>query len=343
MKLLSTFAVALLAPGLLSAQTTPTYGQVVGPSCTVSGTPDCRGSVVGWSYGQDATGTPGNTREWWADRQDGGFAEVTKTRGQVGYGGYGHGSLELRATGVDDRPGSNEWAFWYQFAGGASYEFSRAAKFGTLGSLSKLSFDWFRNGDANGVTDWDKTETSADWAYKTPVLRLRLLENAGTANEFESELVWEGWYNQSQVGAAGTPVDQWVTTANMQTGSFWYARPPSAGGSASVTSGDDCTLVQQSAWQGAIASYNIEAMISDNCLAADTWITGVAVGIGSRWPHRYSAFVDNVYMGFDDDNGYRTAVNTNFDFIPVPEPSSVALVGVGAAALAIVSRRRRRQ
>jgi hypothetical protein len=84
-------------------------------------------------------------------------------------------------------------------------------------------------------------------------------------------------------------------------------------------------------------------MISDNCIAADTWITGIAVGIGSRWPHQYSAFVDNVSMGFEEGNGERTAVNTNFDFTPVPEPSSVALVGIGAAALASTARRRRRR
>lgn len=343
MKRLSIFSVALLVPGMLSAQPSPSYGQVVGPSCSATISGDCRGSIAGWSYGQDVTGAPGNTREWWADRQDGAFAEVTKTRGRVGYGGYGLGSLELRATGIDDRPGSNEWAFWYQFAGGASYEYSRAAKFGTLGSLSSLSFDWFRNGDANGVTDWSHTSTSADWAYKTPVLRLRLLENAGTNDAFESELVWEGWYNQSQVGANGTPVDQWVSTTNMQSGNFWYARPPDSGDSASVTSGEHCALVPQNAWQGAIASYTIDAMISDNCIAADTWITGIAVGIGSRWPHQYSAFVDNVSMGFEEGNGERTAVNTNFDFTPVPEPSSVALVGIGAAALASTARRRRRR
>jgi hypothetical protein len=338
----------LLVPAALMAQTPNTSygqvggGQVVGPSCQYTGSGDCRGTQSSWHYGQEALSSGGAPRDWWADRQAGGFAEVTKTQGRAGYGGYNTGSLELRLKGDDGIPGSNEWAFWYQFAGGASYENAMSAKFGTLGNLSSLSFDWFRNGDANGVNDWNKTSTSADWAYKTPVVRLRLLEKDANGNSFESELVWEGWYNKQAVGPDGTPVDTWVSQTDMRNGNFWYARPPSAGGSATVTSGEDCSLVNQAPWQGSIASYTIDALLDENCIAHDTWVTGVAVGIGNRWPHQYSAFVDNVHLGFGKDEGRYTAVNTNFDFVPVPEPASLSLLGAGAAALALAARRRRR-
>ncbi len=335
-------ALMLLVPAALVGQSPLSYGQVVGPSCTYTGASGCRGTVSGWAYGQEAVSSSGPARDWWADRQGGGFAEVTTTRGRTGFGGYGSGSLELRLDGTAQRPGSNEWAFWYQFAGGASYENSRSAKFGTLGSLSSLSFDWFRNGSANGVTDWNHTGTSADWAYKTPVLRLRLLEKAGTADEFESELVWEGWYNQEAIGANGTPVDAWVSGANLRSGNFWYARPPVADGGATVTSGDGCAMVEQQAWQGAIAAYSIDALLSNNCISGSTWVTGVSVGVGNRWPHQYSAFVDNINMGFGEGEGRYTAVNTNFDFVPVPEPGSLSLLGAGAAALAMMARRRKR-
>ena len=345
MKLLTALLTLSLVPTALSAQ----VEQVVGPSCNFSGAADCRGTIPGQSYGQDVTSPSAQQRDWWADRQ-GAFAEVTRTNPRQGMGAYlddfGEGSLELRVLGQNVSPGSNEWAFWYRFAGGASYENSRVANFGALSALSTLSFDWFRTGNAHSMT----TTPSADWPYKTPVMRLRLLENAGTAAEIESELVWEGYYNQCSLGIATTNcvsnttrTNAWVTQGNMQRDRFWYARPPGVGVAPVVSSGTGCGLIPQEAWSGGIAAFTINQFLggSTPCIGANTVVTGIAVGIGSRWPLPYIGFVDNVRMSFSGTE----VMNTNFDFIPatvVPEPSTWALMGAGLLALGVVSRRRNR-
>jgi hypothetical protein len=354
MKFATSLATILLLPATLLAQTNDP-GQVVGPSCAYTGDPSvCRGTLLPLSapnvprtfyYGQDVTSaTP---RDWWADNQ-GGFAEVTRTNPRAGWGGYDQGSLEMRVQGQNARPGSDEWNFWYRFAGGASYENSRSASFGTLGTLSALSFDWFRAGNDQSMD----TSPSADWPYKTPVIRLRLLENAGTSSAFESELVWEGYYNKCSLGKDKvncdnntTPLNTWVEQTNMQSDKFWYARPPGAGVDPVVSSGGACGLIAQQGWSGGISAFSIATFTGGTspCISGNTLITGIAVGIGSRWPLPYTGFADNVRMGFTVDGQYRQAVDVNFDFVPgttVPEPSTWALMGAGLLALGVVARRR---
>jgi hypothetical protein len=321
----------LLAPVALHAQA----GQVVGPSCAYLIDPACRGSLPTQQYGQDLTSaTP---RDWWADIQ-GGYAQVTTNNPRTGFGGYGSGSLELQVQGASVTNGSNEWAFWYRFAGGASYEYSTAASYGQLSQLSSLSFDWFRTSDPT----WNSSTPSADWPYKTPVMRLRLLETDVTGATFESELVWEGWYNQS-LFPNGTPVDQWVTTSNMQNQKFWYMRPP---GTASVgVDVGNCTFKDVSAWEGGVPGSTIQQLLGGTspCIASNALVTGVAVGVGSRWPLPWHGYVDNIQMGFGTGSNQYQALNTNFDLVPttVPEPSTWALMLTGLAAVGYAARRRR--
>ena len=335
--------IALLIPLRLFAQ----GGQVVGTGGTSQ-----LGNPTGWipSVTPDAT------------------IGVTTNAPRVGYAGYGSGSLEMSVTGTRD-PASGQypdWGFWYRYASGDYINtINNNASFGNLQELSALSFDWYRvsvNGwDAPvGEVDDDpaKPIPPADWAYKTPVLRLQLREHRDGFDDVISELVWEGYYNQCSLGADPTcannitPVDQWVTQTGMQNDNFWYVRPPVVGGSASYSSGGACGN-QMSFWAGGVNSQNQTNLFSGATLAPDgsvitpagclfganVEIIGVAVGVGSQWPLPYHGYVDNVRLGFTGQDGL--ALDANFDVIATPEPSTYALMAFGLVGLGFAAQRRR--
>ncbi|MBP6773196.1 MAG: PEP-CTERM sorting domain-containing protein [Gemmatimonadaceae bacterium] len=328
---------ALLSPLSLQAQA----GQVVGPG---------------------GSSTVGNPTGWQPDAQFGATAEVTRTNPcgtaalgvwtnnacSGGYAGVGAGSLEMHLAGNNQAGGTPEWAFWYRWAGGPTAADRYNGSFGSLDQLSALSFDWFRQSDANSMN----ATLASDWQYKTPVMRLRLLESDGNGGSFESELVWEGFFNQASLGGT-TPLDQWVRQGNMQADRFWYLRPPgsNSNGQTTVDQGG-CTLVNVNRWDANATGSTIDQLIGRNspvnapgCVDPTAQILGIAVGIGNNWPHAYTGFADNVRMGFTDANGgYTQALDANFDFVgssTVPEPSTYALMGTGLLALAWASRRRR--
>lgn len=304
-------ALAALLPTAIQAQS----GQVVGQN----------GFVV--------TGAAGN---WKPDIQAGATGQVTTTNGRCGFGGFCAGSLELSVTGTK-RVSDGQYP---DFAHYYDLNVPSSGSFGSLASLNRLSFDWYRMSDPT----WNTTDMAADWPFKTPVLRLTLADNQGR----QSDLVWEGYYNRAPgeaLNGAPTPVDQWVTSSFLAGGNFWLNLLPSSPDQQSLFLNTDCSYQPFTFWQGGVPGFSLDQLVGDNgCLANDnTQVVGIAVGVGSQWPLPYHAFVDNVKMGFDDSD--QLAVNTNFDVVPTttaPEPSSWLLIASGLLMLGAITASRRR-
>ncbi|MEO8621605.1 MAG: PEP-CTERM sorting domain-containing protein [bacterium] len=287
--------IALSLPAAVHAQN----GQVVGPN----------GVVV--------AGAAGN---WTPDIQAGAFGQVTTTNGRCGFGGYCAGSLELSVTG-NQRASDGQYPDWAFYSLAAN-----PSGFGSLSSLNALSFDWYRQSDPT----WNTTYAAIDWPYKTPVLRLTVQDNAGRL----SDLIWEGWYNHGageELNGSPTPVDQWITSDDLQGGNFWVNLLPRSPGEENMFLDANCNYQPFTFWNGGVPGFTIDQLSgAGGCLdGANSQIMRVAVGVGSQWPLPYHGFVDNVQMGFEGSQ--ELALNTNFDVTSTttPEPATLALVGTG--------------
>jgi len=294
--------------------------------------PSLLGAQVQQVVGPDGIATVGTKLDWTPFIQGNGFAQVTttfpcgnSTTGTLsgpcndGFANRGLGSLELSVGG-----NVNDWAFYYLY---------NKDGFGALDQLSSLSFDWYRV----SVPGWTITEP-VDWLYKTPAFRL-LLEETRDGVTYNSELVWEGYYNRT----TPTPTDTWVRQENMQNDNFWYVRQDFDPTAVDYYSQGGACNSQMSMWQGDVNSSGLSNLMSSCLFGANVNIVGVGVGVGSAWPYEYKGAVDNVRMEFDGKNyNGREGLNTNFDMpvTTVPEPSTYLMMILGLVGIGFVQQKR---
>ncbi len=208
----------------------------------------------------------------------------------------GNGSMQMSLT---DGSGKADYAYSWGFVADR-----------TLGSLSALSYDWYRS------------SSSANPATQQPALRLSFDAdgNAATTND-RGYLVWEQTY-QTQSTVA---VDTWVSS-NALSGDIWQRRF-SPGTTIEQYDTDLDEWANGATFGGALV------------LSGATAILGIEFGIGSGWNGAFNGFVDNVSFGF----GTTPATTFNFELArgnDVPEPLTLGLVALGLLGVA-ASRRKR--
>ncbi len=157
----------------------------------------------------------------------------------------------------------------------------------TLGSLTSLSFEWYR--DAASTVP----------AHLTPVLRLYFENTQGETGL----LIWERVY---QVGGAA-PTASWQSEDIL--GEFFWMRAFDPGRTIDLYSVDLATWIASGALSdGVDTAWELDA---------DTRIVGINVGFGSGWSDgttTFRGFVDNVTVGFGGEE-------TTWDF--ESEPTSL--------------------
>lgn len=219
------------------------------------------------------------------------------------YARSGNGSVHLQT--IVGPGGNSSKADFEMLATGTAVggNYYAAASYGTLGELTSLGYDWYRD------------SSSTNSAGQHPVLRVLVDADGdlGTTAD-RGGLVFELAYN----GTATVTTDTWVTEDL-----FSYN---SGDGANLWTFGAGMTFAQEG-YGNNIAEWVAGAGTIDGSSA----VIGFSMGVGSGWGP-FEGAVDNLVVGF---NGSETTYN----FEVVPEPGSIALLSLGG--LALIRRRRR--
>lgn len=176
---------------------------------------------------------------------------------------------------------------------------------GTFGSLTSMSYDWYRDG------------TSTTTAHLHPVMRVLLDADGNLATLGDrGGLVFERVYN----GGPAAPTNTWTTETIGATTNLWNFGL-GLGFAANINSSPyayDATLAE---WQ----SYLPNATI-----------IGFSLGVGSGWANVFAGAVDNAAWTI---GGVTTS--TNFEVAPVPLPPAAPLLLAALAGLGLIRRRAR--
>jgi hypothetical protein len=234
--------------------------------------------------------TPANPNGWEATNvRDDAMVELNKDQPL-----FGDGSLMfLTDTQTSGQDKADFHLVWQQSIG--NIDFPQR----TLGNVSAINYAWYRA----------SISTTAD--HLIPVFRLYFYDDGGSplnpADDVFGLLIWEGVYN----GYGSPATDSWQLVDIFED-NFWIYVSQSAQGSG-VIQNFNSTL---SDWiNGNPQGQPTDPQIN---LTANTYITGINVGVGSGWGNTFLGYVDTVRVAFGsaDDTLF------NFEVCPIYVPNS---------------------
>lgn len=215
-----------------------------------------------------------------------------------------------------------DWAYYTCYA-------EEGTSWGLLSEIEALSFDWYRETEIDeDYLAWDP------WNVQTPVLRL-LIQDGDTL----SELIWEEYYTDANPLLIG----EWNYNENLIDQNFWRHTITDEGYTLydgtevyPYTHEDPLLATTLSDW--ATLQYpDLEYPYSE-----DAVVYGLSIGVGNMWPGEYIAYVDNIFLSFNNANGI--VIDANFELPEsVPEPATMLLFGSGMGIIAMGRRWRRKK
>ena len=250
----------------------------------------------------NVTVTPADTKGW----------TLTDFRGTSnGYTSNTVGAI----TGAYAPPSENGSVQMSTTDGSGKADFTRlSTSLTTFGSLTSLSYDWYRS----------SISTTTTWL--TPALRIIYDADGNTATTADiGYLIFEPVYN---VGNGPAATDTWVHE-NVLNANFWQ-RQLNPG--ANTMNGTSQVFQTLSGWMTAGQQGD------GDLLSGSSLILGLNFGVGSGWSGTFDGAVDHVEIGVNDAS---TTYNFETTVAAVPEPSTYAMMALGLCLCGFISRRRK--